>query len=56
MILWSQWEDLLNILLVSKFEMNRPNVKLIINNILWHMALSGLKEGVDCTVSSKKQR
>ena len=30
MILWSQCEDLSTILLVSKFEINRPNIKLII--------------------------
>ena len=42
MILWSQCEDLSKILLVSKFEMNRPNIKLIIA-FCAIMALSGLK-------------
>ena len=37
MSLWSQCEDLLNILLVFKFEMNRPNIKLIITFCaIWH--------------------
>ena len=42
MILCFQCEDLSKIFLVSKFEMNRTNIKLI-TNILCHMALSGLK-------------
>ena len=37
MILYFQCEDLSKIFLVSRFEMNRPNIKLIITFCaIWH--------------------
>ena len=43
MILCFKWEDLTKTFLLSKFDTNRPNIKLITDNILCHMTLLGLK-------------